>query len=232
MKNIPERATAALEPAVSTKPSRACAFKVSGEPAARGPWLIEPDLEPAARIRAGGKSARRRRRRWAKNLQGQRADLCADYQLPLPKDKEISDRWRGFPGNVRGQSRHLANRVEREGSSMALGGLGSRPAYPAAVASLLRLEGGLVQKEGRLAQLGIGNAPLAVCRHRPYPPGPDAQNMVLTALPADFSHRNGQPSPSRFLFYPSPGSMRRCGPAKAPGAFSHPTTARRRTPTC
>jgi len=59
----------------------------------------------------------------------------------LAKDKEISDRWRGFQDVA--DSRHLNNRVEREGGRCA-GRFGPR-GLPKTVAPLLRAEGRLVQ---------------------------------------------------------------------------------------
>ena len=55
----------------------------------------------------------------------------------LAKDKEISDRWRGF--NDVAASRHLANRVEPEVVDALVAAV--QAAYPRALASLLRAEG-------------------------------------------------------------------------------------------
>ena len=55
----------------------------------------------------------------------------------LAKDKEISDRWRGFEDVA--DSRHLANRVEREVVDALVLGRAGRLSAP--VAPLLRAEG-------------------------------------------------------------------------------------------
>ena len=60
---------------------------------------------------ADRESAKAALRRWPKHS----AKICAPSRLitnTLAKDKEISDRWRGFQDIA--DSRHLANRVERE----------------------------------------------------------------------------------------------------------------------
>ena len=80
----------------------------------------------------------------------------------LAKDKEISDRWRGFQDVA--DSRHLAQ-PRRARSRRCAGGFGSRR-LSAAVASLLSAEGRLVQKEETRA-LGSQCA-AAFCRHRQH----------------------------------------------------------------
>ena len=67
----------------------------------------------------------------------------------LAKDKEISDRWRGFEDIA--DSRHLANRVEREVVDALAEAV--QDAYPRLVASLLRAEGE-VARSGISEQLG------------------------------------------------------------------------------
>ena len=80
----------------------------------------------------------------------------------LAKDKEISDRWRGFEDVA--DSRHLSNRVEREVVD-ALVAVGARR-LSAAVASLLRAEGALVRQEAAGA---LGSQRAAAVRRRPAP---------------------------------------------------------------
>ena len=115
----------------------------------------------------------------------------------LAKDKEISDRWRGFKDIA--DSRHLNNRVEREVVDALVGSV--RAGLSEAVAPLLQAEGWLVQKK-KLTHWDR-NAPL------PFGTGtigwPDAQNMVLTA------YRGSRPRWPRSRNGSSPiaGSMRR-----------------------
>ena len=61
----------------------------------------------------------------------------------LAKDKEISDRWRGFADVA--DSRHLDNRVEKEVVDALVAAV--REAYPAPLASLLRDEGEMARQE-------------------------------------------------------------------------------------
>ena len=65
----------------------------------------------------------------------------------LAKDKEISDRWRGFADIA--DDRHLSNRVERR--SRRCVGRGGARRLSAAVASLLRAEGKMVRQEAAAA---------------------------------------------------------------------------------
>jgi len=92
----------------------------------------------------------------------------------LAKDKEISDRWRGFEDVA--DSRHLANRVEREVVDALVGSV--RSAYPRLSHRYYALKRpGSKRKSSRI---GIA------MRHCPLPPlagspGPMPRNMVLTA---------------------------------------------------
>ena len=131
----------------------------------------------------------------------------------LAKDKEISDRWRGFKDVA--DSRHLANRVEPEVVD-ALVGSGAC-SLPAPVAPLLRDEGE-VARQGRSSPTGTAM--------RRCPTGPNAsfpggrrEAMVLDAYGAFAPRWRRSPSDSST----SAGSMRRCASGKSPGAFSHPT---------
>ena len=139
----------------------------------------------------------------------------------LAKDKEISDRWRGFQDVA--DSRHLNNRVEREVVD-ALVGFGAR-GLSAALASLLQSESRLVQKEEARA-LGPQRA-AAVCRHRHHrlargaEDGADGLSRLL--------RRDGRRS--RSASSPIAGSMRRCGRARR-RARSRIRPRRRRIPMC
>jgi len=133
----------------------------------------------------------------------------------LAKDKEISDRWRGFrTWRIRGIWPIASNAR----SSMRWW-FGSR-GLSAAVASLLPVEGGLVQKK-KLAHWDR-NAPLpfaATGSNRLA----DAKNMVLTAY-RGFSPEMADIAARFFTDRWIDAPVR---PGKAPGAFSHPTTHRR-----
>ena len=70
-------------------------------------------------------SARPRRRRWRKRS-SENIDSFALITNTLAKDKEISDRWRGFADIA--DARHLDNRVEREVVDALVAAV--RAAYP------------------------------------------------------------------------------------------------------
>jgi len=130
----------------------------------------------------------------------------------LAKDKEISDRWRGFKDIA--DSRHLANRVER-GVVDALAGA-VREAYP-------RLSHRYYAMKARWLGMDAMNH---WDRNAPLPETPkatiawdDAKNTVLSAyhrfspqmadIARTFFDRNWIDAPVR--------------PGKSPGAFAHPT---------
>src|SRR3981081_2647875 len=92
----------------------------------------------------------------------------------LAKDKEISDRWRGFEDVA--DSRHLANRVEREVVDALVGSV--RAAYPKLSHRYYRLKAGWFKKN-KLPHWDR-NAPLPFAATGSIA-WPDAQNMVLTA---------------------------------------------------
>jgi oligoendopeptidase F len=131
----------------------------------------------------------------------------------LAKDKEISDRWRGFADVA--DSRHLANRVEREVVDALVGSV--RAAYPRLSHRYYQLKAGWFKKK-KLAHWDR-NAPL------PFAPTgsiawPEAQNMVLTAY-RGFSPEMAGIAEQFFARRWIDAPVR---PGKAPGAFSHPTT--------
>ena len=131
----------------------------------------------------------------------------------LAKDKEISDRWRGFQDVA--DSRHLNNRVEREVVDALVGSV--RAAYPRLSHRYYRLKAGWFKKK-KLAHWDR-NAPLPFAATGIIA-WPEAKNMVLTAYRgfspemADIAERFFR---DRWIDAP-------VRPGKAPGAFSHPTT--------
>jgi len=131
----------------------------------------------------------------------------------LAKDKEISDRWRGFADVA--DSRHLNNRVEREVVDALVASV--RAAYPKLSHRYYQLKAGWFKKK-KLPHWDR-NAPL------PFAPTgaiawPEAKNMVLNAY-RGFSPRMAEIAARFFDDRWIDAPVR---PGKAPGAFSHPTT--------
>src|SRR5882757_6132972 len=131
----------------------------------------------------------------------------------LAKDKEISDRWRGFQDVA--DSRHLNNRVEREVVDALVASV--RAAYPRLSHRYYQLKAGWFKKK-KLAHWDR-NAPLPFAATGTIA-WPDARNMVLTAY-RGFSPEMASIA-ERFFTNRWIGAPVR--PGKAPGAFSHPTT--------
>src|SRR5436190_6113059 len=131
----------------------------------------------------------------------------------LAKDKEISDRWRGFQDVA--DSRHLSNRVEREVVDALVGSV--RAAYPRLSHRYYALKAGWFKKK-KLAHWDR-NAPLPFAATGTIA-WPEAQKMVLTAY-RGFSAEMASIAERFFTDRWIDAPVR---PGKAPGAFSHPTT--------
>jgi len=131
----------------------------------------------------------------------------------LAKDKDISDRWRGFADVA--DSRHLNNRVEREVVDALVSSV--RAAYPKLSHRYYRLKAGWFKKK-KLAHWDR-NAPLPFAATGSIA-WPEAQDMVLTAY-RGFSPRMADIAERFFTDRWIDAPVR---PGKAPGAFSHPTT--------
>ena len=131
----------------------------------------------------------------------------------LAKDKEISDRWRGFQDVA--DLRHLNNRVEREVVDALVGSV--RSAYPRLSHRYYNLKAGWFKKK-KLAHWDR-NAPLPFAATGTIG-WPDAQKMVLTAY-RGFSTEMAAIAERFFTDRWIDAPVR---PGKAPGAFSHPTT--------
>jgi oligoendopeptidase F len=130
----------------------------------------------------------------------------------LAKDKEISDRWRGF--NDVAASRHLANRVEPEVVDALVASV--REAYPRLSHRYYALKAKWFGKK-KLPHWDR-NAPLPQVAMRTIR-WPDAQNMVLTAYGAFSPKMAGIAErffKDRWIDAPA-------RPGKSPGAFAHPT---------
>jgi oligoendopeptidase F len=131
----------------------------------------------------------------------------------LAKDKEISDRWRGFKDVA--DSRHLNNRVEREVVDALVGSV--RAAYPKLSHRYYRLKAGWFKK--KKLPYWDRNAPLPFAATGTIA-WPEAQKMVLTAY-RGFSPKMADIAERFFTDRWIDAPVR---PGKAPGAFSHPTT--------
>ncbi|WP_046862659.1 M3 family oligoendopeptidase [Microvirga massiliensis] len=130
----------------------------------------------------------------------------------LAKDKEISDRWRGFEDVA--DSRHLANRVEREVVEALVEAV--RDAYPRLSHRYYALKARWFGKEK--LDYWDRNAPLPKVDHRTIP-WTEARDTVLAAYAA-FAPRMADIAQrffdERWIDAPT-------RPGKAPGAFAHPT---------
>ena len=130
----------------------------------------------------------------------------------LAKDKEIADRWRGFEGLA--DSRHLANRVERE-------------VVDALEAAVVKAYPDLSHRYYRLKARMMGADRLAIWdRNAPLPDRPEARigwdEARRTVLSA---YRGFAPEMSDIArrFFDEGWIDAPARPGKAPGAFAHPT---------
>jgi oligoendopeptidase F len=131
----------------------------------------------------------------------------------LAKDKEISDRWRGFADIA--DDRHLSNRVEREVVDALVAAV--RAAYPRLSHRYYALKAEWFGKK-RLPHWDR-NAPLPEVPQRTVN-WTQARNTVLTAYGA-FSPKMAEIAERFFAERWIDAPVR---PGKAPGAFAHPTT--------
>ncbi|MEM6615092.1 MAG: M3 family oligoendopeptidase [Pseudomonadota bacterium] len=130
----------------------------------------------------------------------------------LAKDKEISDRWRGFEDIA--SSRHLANRVEPEVVDALVSSV--RNAYP-------KLSHRYYQMKARwfgadAMDYWDRNAPLPSVEQKNYP-WSEAQSTVLDAY-GGFSPKMREIAE---VFFDKNWIDAPVRPGKSPGAFSHPT---------
>ena len=130
----------------------------------------------------------------------------------LAKDKEISDRWRGFKDIA--DARHLSNRVESEVVDALVAAV--RAAYPKLSHRYYALKAKWFGKK-RLPYWDR-NAPLPKVAQRTIP-WTDARATVLTAYGA-FSPRMAEVAARFFVRNWIDAPVR---PGKQPGAFAHPT---------
>ena len=180
-------------------------FKVSGKELAIEPTLnLLQDRAPEKRKAAG--------QALAKTFKDNERTFALITNT-LAKDKEISDRWRGFQDVA--DSRHLNNRVEREVVDALVGSV--RSAYPQLSHRYYNLKAGWFKKK-KLAHWDR-NAPLPFAATGTIA-WPEAQKMVLTAY-RGFSVEMAAIAERFFSDRWIDAPVR---PGKAPGAFSHPTT--------
>jgi oligoendopeptidase F len=130
----------------------------------------------------------------------------------LAKDKEISDRWRGFTDVA--DSRHLANRVEKEVVDALVAAV--REAYPRISHRYYALKAKWLGK--KTLSSWDRNAPLPEEPTRVIP-WDDARGTVLKAY-GDFSPRMAAIAGEFFAHGWIDAPLRE---GKSPGAFSHPT---------
>ncbi len=130
----------------------------------------------------------------------------------LAKDKEISDRWRGFADVA--DSRHLSNRVEREVVDALVAAV--HAAYPRLSHRYYRLKAKWFGKD--VLDHWDRNAPLPDAEARTFP-WAEARDTVLGAY-ADFSPKMAAIAKRFFDQNWIDAPVR---PGKAPGAFAHPT---------
>lgn len=130
----------------------------------------------------------------------------------LAKDKEISDRWRKFEDVA--DSRHLANRVEREVVDALVAAV--REAYPRLSHRYYKLKARWFGQE--VLDYWDRNAPLPKVEQRTIP-WTEARDTVLSAY-GDFSPKMAGIAQRFFDEHWIDAPAR---PGKAPGAFAHPT---------
>ncbi len=131
----------------------------------------------------------------------------------LAKDKEISDRWRGFQDIA--DSRHLANRVEREVVDALVASV--RAAYPRLSHRYYKMKARWFKK--KTLPYWDRNAPLPFAAKSQIEWN-DAKSTILKAY-GDFSP---QMAGIAERFFDDRWIDAPVRPGKAPGAFSHPTT--------
>jgi len=170
-------------------------------------------LEPTLNLLQDGKAEVRREA--AEALAGVFRQNLRTFTLitnTLAKDKEISDRWRGFEDVA--DSRHLSNRVEREVVEAMVGAV--REAYPRLSHRYYKLKAKWFGRD--TLDHWDRNAPLPKAEQRAIP-WSEARSTVLDAY-AGFAPRMADIARRFFDDRWIDAPVR---PGKAPGAFAHPT---------
>ena len=189
----------------STRRSPSLRFKVDGEELTLEPTLNKLQDPRRRGAQGGGRGAGR-------GVPQGNLRIFTLITNTLAKDKEISDRWRGFEDVA--DSRHLANRVEREVVDALVAAV--REAYPRLSHRYYRLKAKWFGRE----QLDYWdrNAPLPQVEQRTIP-WTEARDTVLDAYGA-FSPEMADIARRFFDERWIDAPVR---PGKAPGAFAHPT---------
>ncbi|MCL4766107.1 MAG: M3 family oligoendopeptidase [Hyphomicrobiaceae bacterium] len=181
-------------------------FPVEGEPQ---PLALEPTLNLLSNPDEG------RRRAGAEALAAVFKDNLRLFTLitnTLAKDKEISDRWRGFKDVS--DARHLANRVEAPVVDALVAAV--RASYPRLSHRYYRMKARWLGKD-RLAHWDR-NAPLPEKPER-IVPWSEAREIVLTAYNGFAPEMAGIAR----RFFDGGWIDAPVRPGKSPGAFAHPT---------
>lgn len=181
-------------------------FEVEGE---KAPLTLEPTLNF---LMSPDESKRRAAAEALAKVFKDNSRLFTLITNTLAKDKEISDRWRGFKDVA--DSRHLANRVEREVVEALVEAV--RAAYPATAHRYYAMKAKWLGRK-KLAYWDR-NAPLPDKPER-IVPWADAQAMVLDAY-SGFAPEMAHIAKRFFDGAWIDAAVRE---GKAPGAFSHPT---------
>jgi oligoendopeptidase F len=179
-------------------------FTVEGKPLAIEPTLTLLQDSSGAKRKAAAEALAKT---FKENLR-----LFALVTNTLAKDKEISDRWRGFADIA--DARHLSNRVEREVVDALVASV--RAAYPRLSHRYYALKARWFGKE--TLPHWDRNAPLPKVEMRPIA-WSEARETVLTAYGA-FSPKLAEIADRFFARNWIDAPVR---PGKAPGAFAHPT---------
>ncbi len=179
-------------------------FHVNGEELTLEPTLNLMQHQDEAKRKAGSDAL-------AKTF-GDNIKLFTLITNTLAKDKEISDRWRGFKDIA--AARHLSNRVEPEVVDALVTAV--REAYPKLSHRYYKMKAKWLGKDKLMHW--DRNAPLPAEDTREVP-WADAQHLVLKAYGAfspEMASIAGDFFTKRWIDAPT-------RPGKAPGAFAHPT---------
>ncbi len=179
-------------------------FHVNGEELTLEPTLNLMQHQDEAKRKAGSDAL-------AKTF-GDNIKLFTLITNTLAKDKEISDRWRGFKDIA--AARHLSNRVEPEVVDALVTAV--REAYPKLSHRYYKMKAKWLGKDKLMHW--DRNAPLPAEDTREVP-WADAQHLVLKAYGAfspEMASIAGDFFTMRWIDAPT-------RPGKAPGAFAHPT---------
>ena len=179
-------------------------FEVGGESLAIEPTLNLLQSPDEAKRKAGAEALAKT---FKENLR-----LFTLITNTLAKDKDISDRWRGFKDIA--EARHLSNRVEPEVVDALVAAV--RAAYPKLSHRYYKMKAKWLGKDKLMHW--DRNAPLPAEDTREVP-WADAEKMVLSAY-GEFSPEMAAIAKTFFDKKWIDAPVR---PGKAPGAFAHPT---------